>query len=425
MNSPLDFNRLGLRAWLAALSLFAAASLSRAAGPVLREGDLVAVCGDSITEQKLYSLYIQQYLMFCRPEANLMTMQFGWGGERAGGLASRVENDVLVFNPTVATTCYGMNDGNYAAVASVTLGYYRKDMTEAVRKLKAGGVRVIVVGSPGVADLATYKRPNSDVATYNTTLAALADVAREVAQAEGVLFADVHGVMMDAMLKARAALGDSYKLANDGVHPLPNGHLAMACAFLRALRVDGDIGTLTVDYPGHRAVATAGHRVTGYTQGILRVESTRYPFCFTGTTDGFDTLAMSAFLPFNEQLNRYRLVVQKAPARTRITWGGVGKEFSASQLAAGINLAAEFPSNPFSEPFAAATKVLQEQQVFETSGIKNMLNPLARWGRDLPEGAAHIEALRTLIITKSEARRDASRAAMKAVSHEVKIEAIE
>ncbi|MDR1011425.1 MAG: hypothetical protein LBM04_09950 [Opitutaceae bacterium] len=37
-----------------AANLFAHAQKSV---PVLRPGDLVAVCGDSITEQKLYSLY--------------------------------------------------------------------------------------------------------------------------------------------------------------------------------------------------------------------------------------------------------------------------------------------------------------------------------------------------------------------------------
>ncbi len=156
---------------------------------------------------------------------------------------------------------------------------------------------------------------------------------------------------------------------------------------------------------------------------MLRVESSRYPFCFEGTPDGNGTLAMSAFLPFNEELNRYRLVVQNAPARTRITWGAASKEFTTAQLAVGINLAAEFPANPFSEPFAAASKVIGEQQAFETAGIKNMLDSLPRWGRALPEGAAQISALRDLIVARTETTRAASRAAIKPVTHEIKIEA--
>ena len=50
----------------------------------LKDTDFLAICGDSITEQKLYSLYIEDYLLMCRPHANLRAMQFGWGGEVVG-----------------------------------------------------------------------------------------------------------------------------------------------------------------------------------------------------------------------------------------------------------------------------------------------------------------------------------------------------
>ena len=419
MTTSLPFVSRRLRALLAVALLAVVAPLR--AEPVLRDGDLVAVCGDSITEQKLYSLYIQQYLQLCQPAGNLMSMQFGWSGERAGGFAGRVENDVLTFKPTVATTCYGMNDGGYNAVTPGTVDTYRKAMTESVKKLKAGGVRAIVVGSPGVVDPKTYKRPNSDAAIYNSTLAALRDTAREVATAEGVLFADVHTVMLDAMTKAKAARGEAYALASDGVHPSGNGQLAMAYAFLKALGADGDIGLLAIDYTAGKTVGSPGHKVTGYAAGVLSVESTRYPFCFAGKEEGTDARGILPFLPFNEELNRYRLVVKNAPARTLVTWGEASKEFTAAQLATGINLAAEFPDNPFSKPFAEATKAMQVQQIFETAGIKNMLNPLGRWSKDLPEGAAHFDAIRAIIVTKSETLRAASRAAVVPVSHQIKI----
>ena len=78
----------------------------------LKDNDFLAICGDSITEQKLYSLYIEDYLLMCRPHANLRAMQFGWGGEVVGGFLGRRSN-VLRFPVTAATTCYGMNDGGY------------------------------------------------------------------------------------------------------------------------------------------------------------------------------------------------------------------------------------------------------------------------------------------------------------------------
>src|SRR5690242_18070300 len=78
---------------------------------LLQEKDLLAICGDSITEQKLYSVFIEDYLLMCKPVNAVQSVQFGWGGETAPGFNGRMENDCLVFHPTIATTYYGMNDG--------------------------------------------------------------------------------------------------------------------------------------------------------------------------------------------------------------------------------------------------------------------------------------------------------------------------
>src|ERR1035437_521729 len=96
-----------------------------AAEPPLKAGDLVAVCGDSITEQKIYSVFIEDYLLMCQPAATLRTMQFGWGGDTAAGfLRDKVNNDVLRFKPTVMTTNFGMNDGGYRAFSPDTGNNY-------------------------------------------------------------------------------------------------------------------------------------------------------------------------------------------------------------------------------------------------------------------------------------------------------------
>ncbi len=90
--------------------------------------------------------------------------------------------------------------------------------------------------------------------------------------------------MMEAMAKAKAKYGENYPVAgpNDGVHPGPNGHLVMAYAFLKAMDLNGDVGTISFDGVTQQATATAGHRVLGCSAGTIQMESTRYPFCFTG-----------------------------------------------------------------------------------------------------------------------------------------------
>src|SRR5688572_18968618 len=76
-------------------------------GLFLKKGDKLAICGDSITEQKMYARIMETYLTVCTPELEISTRQFGWSGEKADGFLARMTNDVLRFDPTVATLCYG------------------------------------------------------------------------------------------------------------------------------------------------------------------------------------------------------------------------------------------------------------------------------------------------------------------------------
>lgn len=397
----------------------------RAAEPALKDGDLVAICGDSITAQQIYSLYLQQYFMLCQPKANIATLQCGWSGEKAPSFGARLENDILSFKPSVVTVFYGMNDGLYNRVDPKTLAAFRDGLQDSVRKLKAGGVSTIVVASPGIVDPASYKRPSSTAEEYNQTLAALRDAAREVAASEGVRFADIHAAMMDALAKAHAKLGENYAISGDGVHPTPNGHLPIAYALLKALGVDGDIGTLTVDFKTGAAQGSPGHNVKGFKGGVLEIESARYPFCFSGTETDASARAMSAFVPFNEELNRYRLVVKNAPAHTRVTWGDASKEFTAAQLAQGINLAAEFPDNPFSKPFEEAGKIMSKQQGSEVVQVRATINMIGQLRKYLPEGIGHYDALTQILVSKTEAARTPSRDAVKPVAHQIRIAAAE
>ena len=75
------------------------------AGLLLKKGDRLAIIGDSITEQKMYSRVMETYLTVCVPDLEVTTRQYGWGGETAEGFVRRMTNDCLRFNPTIATTC--------------------------------------------------------------------------------------------------------------------------------------------------------------------------------------------------------------------------------------------------------------------------------------------------------------------------------
>jgi lysophospholipase L1-like esterase len=398
------------------------------AAPALQPGDTVAVIGDSITEQRLYSMYIEDYLLMCRPAKDLRVTQFGWGGETAPGFAGRMANDCLRFKPTAATTCFGMNDGGYSPMDEGKGKRYKNGQKSIVRQLKEAGARFIVVGSPGVVDADTFGGNNPErAAMYNKTLAALRDIAKEVAAEDGVGFANVYDAMMEAMTKGKAKYGKAYHVGGgDGVHPDANGHLAMAYAFLKGLGCDGALGTIAVDLAAGKAEATEGHKVLSCQGGDVEVESARYPFCFSG--DPAKTNATSGiveFIPFNEDLNRFVLVVKNPGAeKVKVTWGKTSKELAAADLAKGVNLAAAFLDNPFCEPFRAVERKIASKQGMEVELVKNLLHNLPAYVRRAPEEKDALDRIGTALVKSDVEAREACAAAVAPVKHTIRIEAV-
>jgi lysophospholipase L1-like esterase len=412
-----------------------AAAATAAAGG-LKDGDHVAVVGDSITEQKQYSVFIEAYLVACQPAKGLSATQFGWGGETAPGFLGRMTTDFAPFKATVATTCYGMNDGGYSPLDDKKAKTYRDAQTKIVRRMKEAGVRFVVVGSPGCVDADTFRKDANNPkqagelsAMYNKTLGGLSQIAKEVAAQEAVAYADVFGVMADVMPKAKAKYGPDYHVAGrDGVHPDANGHLLMAYAFLKGLGVSGDVGTITVDAAAGKAEGGDGHRVQKASLDgnavTVEVESARYPFCTFGDPKSpSSTRGVLEFVPFHQDLNRYTLVVKGLKGeKATVTWGGASKTFPAADLAKGVNLAAEFPDNPFAKPFQAVLAAVQKKQAFETPMVKSFLHGLPDFERLLPEEKETFAKLKAAMLEKYKPMAGTVTEAVKPVKHTIKIE---
>jgi len=382
----------------------------------------VAIVGDSITEQKLYSKFMELYLVACVPQLELSVCQFGWGGETAPGFARRMEQDLLPWQPTVVTTCFGMNDGRYQRYTH-SIGQAYGDGTRRIQaRCKELGARM-VIGGPGAVDTFTWRRnePAAD-RFYNDNLAELGRTAGHLAVSNNFVFANLHPLMARVMGKAKAAFGEEYPVCgNDGVHPGPNGHLVMAYAFLKAMRLDGEIGTITVDMAGE-TTATEGHRILAANDGTVEIASSRYPFCFYGSDqDPNSPRSILPFLPFNGDLNRYSLVVTNLSKRTAdVTWGETTKTFSAPVLEAGINLADAFPDNPFSVPFSRMERFVADKQALETLIIKDMSRLRAQCGDDDAAAEAWHVVQRRLMERHAERVADL-RAAVTPVKHTLRI----
>ena len=226
------------------------------AGLVLQKGDRLAICGDSITEQKMYSRVMEIYLAVCVPQLEVVVRQYGWGGEQAPGFPNRMTNDCLRFQPTIATACYGMNYHGYRPYEAGIGDRYRKASTAIVQAFKAAGARVIQ-GSSGCVGV--KNQPNWDAAgveAKNLNLTELRNIGISIATQEKVGFADVFWPMLTVGHVARQKHDPNYAVAGkDGMHPGWAGSFIMGYAFLKSFGLDGEIGTFTVDLKGGKAAA--------------------------------------------------------------------------------------------------------------------------------------------------------------------------
>ena len=390
---------------------FAPLKAPQPSGLVLKKGDRLAICGDSITEQKMYSRIMETYLTVCVPDLEITVRQYGWGGETAPGFLGRMTNDCLRFKPTIATTCYGMNDHGYRAYEPGIGARYRKSSTAIARGFLGSGARFIQ-GSPGCVG---WENDTNSMAK-NLSLGMLRDIGIEIAHQENTGFADVFWPMLNAGFTAKQKYAPNYAIAGgDRVHPDWAGHLVMAYAFLKSFGLKGDIGAFTVDLQAGQATATTGHEVVSFKGGELQLKSRRYPFCATGVPDKHSSLRSGMTLvPFNQELNRLLLVVTNAPAANyKVTWGTETKTYSAAQLGQGINLADDFAVNPFSEAFRKVDGAVIAKQNYETHQVKSIFHGA--------EGKADMEAA----VSKTEAERtplaEAIKTAFVPVTHTLRI----
>src|SRR4051794_14536509 len=92
-----------------ALALAAVPARAEEKAFFFRDGDRVVVIGDSITEQHLYSNYLELWVLTRQPSWKITFRNAGIGGDTSGGGNGRFKRDVLSFKPTAMTVDFGMN----------------------------------------------------------------------------------------------------------------------------------------------------------------------------------------------------------------------------------------------------------------------------------------------------------------------------
>ncbi len=305
--------------------------------PRIRAGDRVVFYGDSITEQRLYTRYVQQLVYTRHPEWDVRFFNAGWGGDTATGALARLERDVLWLRPTLVTLYFGMNDGGYRAADPAVTAKYKESMTGIVKALKAKGVRVVVF-TPGCVD--PDKNPALGTAGYLDTLEGLGRVALGVARDEGESGFDVFHPML-AFQTERKRLDPAFTMIPDAVHPSPAGHLVVAKAMLEGLGLEPLPPFGSIDVSNGKAVGLALGRKSD--AEVVLVTTAPSPVPFYVDPASADVAAQCGLL---DAFAGQRLTVAGLPAGD---WelsidGGLAGRFASADLAKGVAVAGTWSS---------------------------------------------------------------------------------
>ncbi len=314
----------------------------------LKHNDRVVFYGDSITDQRLYTTFVETFAVTRFPDRKFTFIHSGWGGDRVtggggGDINLRLDRDVFAYKPTVVTIMLGMNDASYRAFDENIFSTYSTGYQHIVERIKkeAPNARVTLI-QPSPFDDVT--RPPTFPGGYNAVLVRYGGYLKELAQRSGLDTADLNTYMVDAVKRAfEADPINAVKLNQDRVHPGPGGQLLMAAALLKAWNAPAIVSSVEITAGTPLVVHNRNTYITGIRQkdGALswQQEDEALPFPID-LKDPVTALAVRSS-DVVQSLNQQPLVVKglTAPRYTlKIDTEEVGS-FTKEQLAAGINLA--------------------------------------------------------------------------------------
>jgi lysophospholipase L1-like esterase len=348
------------------LFTFAAAALLAtsvsAAEFFIKDNDRVVFLGDSITEQRLYTTYIEAYALTRHPEWKLWFRNVGWGGDTSwlrqrahpdekqlfaadeatqqkmveDSISRGLRRDVLPLKPTAITIKFGMNDFAYQKFREDIFKTYVRSQSELAKVLEANGARVAFLTPQPIED----KRPDPDKDVKNQSLRQFCDGLKEVAAKQGAIFVDQFDPYMAIMMRERAADPAAFIGGGDAVHPGPAGHTIMAWAILKALGAPALVSRAEIDGAAGKVLAAEGCQVTNLKADQGTVTFDRSDDALPMPIDPKAEPALK-LAPILQDLNQYELKVTGLPVGTyelNIDGESAGKA-SNEDLAKGWNLA--------------------------------------------------------------------------------------
>ncbi|MCK5805126.1 MAG: discoidin domain-containing protein [Lentisphaeria bacterium] len=207
------------------------------------------VClGDSITRgvrggvtaRQTYEHHLQQWLG--EHVTPVEVINKGIGGERTDQALKRLASDIITQRPDIVTVMYGTNDSAIDAGKTeprLPLARYEANLHTIVARLRAAGIRPVLMTSPPLCPKFVYRKREPYVTKgVNHQLVRYVRRVPLVAAKEHVALVDNFAKWAELALLGQ----DLNALTTDGCHPNPDGHLFIARTMypVLALLLGGD-----------------------------------------------------------------------------------------------------------------------------------------------------------------------------------------
>ncbi len=325
------------------------------------KGDRVVFVGNSITDGGHYHSYIWLYYLTRFPDRRIDIFNAGIGGDVAGQIYNRLEDDVLSRNPSVVTMTFGMNDVGYYdflkpkqqadSIADSRIRESFNSYQKIEKRLKEfpNIEKILIAGSPYDE---TVKKPNNYFPGKSKAMEKIVAFQQASAQQNGWDFVDLYHPMI--AINQRGQQTDSlFTLGgNDRIHPSNNGHMVMAYLFLKAQQLAGKpVADVAIDARNNTILKQDNSTVSGLAGTVTNGVSFHYlakalPYPVDTIPRGWNEARSQAdalsLVPFTEEMNREMLTVKGLTANKTyaltIDSTTVG-HFTGAQFDNGINLA--------------------------------------------------------------------------------------
>jgi lysophospholipase L1-like esterase len=325
-----------------------------------KDGDRVVMLGDSITEQHLYSNYVEMWTITRFPTWKITFRNVGIGGDRSPGGNGRFKRDVLFHKPTALTVDFGMNDGNYTAFNEAAFKVYMDGLRGIAKQAKDADVRVAWLTPSPVEK----SEDGPALKGYNETLEKYSAGVEKVAQENQAPFVDQFHPFIKVLDQARAANPKNRVGGGDPVHPGPPGQAIMAMAILEGMHFPSLVSSVCIDATEQKCLKAERCKVTDLSvkDGRVRFQRRDEALPFFPKHPGAENILK--WLKVHDGLNRYLLQVKGLPAGSyAIRLGGKKvAQASAEELASGLNLAeAALKDGPVAEQASKVQKAVEDK----------------------------------------------------------------